>query len=288
MRVPDNRAVGVFDSGLGGLTAVRELTRLLPREEIVYFGDTARVPYGTRSRETILSYMRQDIAFLMTFDIKALVVACGTASTAGLPLLERDYDFPVVGVVEPAARAAAAATRNGRVGLIGTEAAVGSGAYERALRQIAPGLSVRAQACPLLVPLVENGRGRRGDRVAELVVAEYTDPLRAAGIDTLILGCTHYPLLRDIIADAMGSGVALIDAGREVARRVSEILAEGDALAGRAAPGPGRYFVSDSVEGFARRAALFCPEAINGRVEKVEIDSTTNAFILPAKNGKNC
>ena len=191
----DQRPIGVFDSGLGGLTAVRELCRLLPGEDVVYFGDTGRVPYGSRSRETIIKYARQDVAFLRTFDLKAILIACGTVSTTALDVLSAENPIPVMGVVEPAARAAARLTRSGNIGLIGTQTSVRSGAYERAIQAENPAVRVIGQPCPLFVPLVENGRFRPGDIVIETVAAEYLAPLKAAGVDTLVLGCTHYPLL---------------------------------------------------------------------------------------------
>lgn len=196
----DQRPIGVFDSGLGGLTAVREIRSILPSENIIYFGDTSRVPYGGRSAEILLRYARQDVRFLRTFDVKALLVACGTVSTNALPVLAAESDIPILGVVEPACAAAAQVTRNKKVGLIATAASVRSGAYERCLSALDGDIQVYAKACPLFVPLVENGRFRPGDTVIETVAAEYLAPLRAIGIDTLILGCTHYPLLSEIIA----------------------------------------------------------------------------------------
>ena len=209
----DDRPIGVFDSGLGGLTAVRELCRLLPEEDIVYFGDTGRVPYGSRSRETIVKYAQQDVAFLRTFDLKAIVIACGTVSTTALDVLAAENPMPVLGVVAPAAEAAARATRNGKIGLIGTQATIRSGAYERLIHGENAGARMLSQACPLFVPLVENGRFRPGDVVIETVAAEYLAPLREAGVDTLVLGCTHYPLLEEIIGAYMGPAVRLISAG---------------------------------------------------------------------------
>ena len=191
----DRRPIGVFDSGLGGLTAVRSLRSILPGENLVYFGDTARVPYGGRSPETILKYARQDVRFLRTFDLKAILIACGTVTSTSLEQLRRENDLPMLGVVEPSCRAALAATRNRRVGIIATQASVRSGAYERTLRALAPEVTVLQQACPLFVPLAEEGRTRPGDIVIETVAREYLAPLRGQGIDTLILGCTHYPLL---------------------------------------------------------------------------------------------
>ena len=266
----DNRPIGVFDSGLGGLTAVRELQHLLPAEDIIYFGDTGRVPYGGRSRETIIRYARQDVAFLRTFDLKAIVIACGTVSTTALDVLAEENDIPVWGVVEPAAAAAAAATRNGKVGLIGTQATIRSGAYERRIARGAPQIQVMAAACPLFVPLVENGRFRRGDIVAETVVGEYLEPFRAAGVDTLVLGCTHYPLLEKVIGAYMGPEVRLINSGAEGARAAADCLRERDALAG---PGRGscRCFVSDRQEDFSRLASTFLGWDVAQAVEQVDI-----------------
>lgn len=267
----DNRPIGVFDSGLGGLTAVRELARLLPREDLVYFGDTGRVPYGGRSRETIIRYARQDMAFLSSFDPKAIVVACGTVSTTALDTLSGGWAAPIYGVVEPAARAAAQLTGNGRVGLIGTRATIRSGAYERALAALRPGAQVVARACPLLVPLVENGRYRPGDIVAETVVAEYLDPIREQGVDTLMLGCTHYPLLKPLIARCMGPGVQLVDVGEQCARWVARQLAGQGLETGRDRPGRHRYFVSDDTGDFAALASAFLGEDVGAQVEEIDI-----------------
>ena len=268
----DPRPIGVFDSGLGGLTAVRELCRLLPGEDVIYFGDTGRVPYGGRSRETIIKYARQDVAFLRTFDLKAILVACGTVSTTALEVLAGENPIPILGVVVPAARAAARRTRSGRIGLIGTQTSVRSGAYERAIRAENPAARVFSQACPLFVPLVENGRFRPGDIVIETVAAEYLAPLRAAEVDTLVLGCTHYPLLEEVIAAHMGPEVALVSAGAEAARAAAAELEARDALSGRSAGGACRYFVSDRQEDFARLASIFLGRDVAGSVEQVEID----------------
>ena len=196
--------IGVFDSGLGGLSAVRRLQEFLPHEDIIYFGDTGRIPYGTRSRDTILRYARQDIAFLRTHDPKAVLIACGTVSTTSLTTLQAENDLPVVGVVEPACRRAVSATQNGRVGLIATLASVRSGTYEAQIGKLDGSVQVISQPCPLFVPLVENGRIHPGDVVIETVAREYLAPLQKAGVDTLILGCTHYPLLEEVIGGIMG------------------------------------------------------------------------------------
>ena len=267
----DTRPIGVFDSGLGGLTAVRELARIMPEEDLVYFGDTGRVPYGGRSREILVKYARQDTAFLRSFNPKAIVIACGTVSTTALDVLRQENDIPIFGVVGPAARAAAQLTKNGRVGLIGTRASIRSGAYERTLAKLRPGVEVAAQACPLLVPLVESGRFSPGDIVAETVVSEYLSPIRAQGVDTLILGCTHYPLMKAVIGACMGPGVALVDVGEQCARWVKRQL-ELDGLRNQR-PGAGRhrYFVSDSTEDFSALASVFLGTDVGGAVEQIDI-----------------
>lgn len=267
----DKRPIGVFDSGLGGLTTVRELCHLLPGEDIVYFGDTGRVPYGSRSAETIVKYARQDVAFLRTFDLKAIVIACGTVSTTSLDILSQENPMPVLGVVVPAAQAAARTTKNGKIGLIGTQATIRSGAYERLIHSANPDARVLSRACPLFVPLVENGRFRRGDIVIETVVSEYLAPLKEAGVDTLVLGCTHYPLLEGVIAAYMGPDVQLINAGAEGARAVAGMLEQTDALSPNTAGGTYRYFVSDRQEDFSRLASIFLGWDVTEAVGQVDI-----------------
>lgn len=267
----DQRPIGVFDSGLGGLTALRELRHILPEEELIYFGDTGRVPYGTKGRDTILRYARQDVAFLRSFDLKAIVVACGTVSANALRELTAENDLPIFGVVGAAARAAVKSTRNKKVGLIGTSASIRSGAYEREIADLDPSVTVIAQACPLFVPLVENGRFRPGDPVVELVAEEYLAPLKAAEVDVLVLGCTHYPLLTDAIGKLMGPGVTLIDTGAVCADYAVKELREKGRLA-RREKGSCRYFVSDAPQDFSHLAAIFLGEAVKGEVERVEIE----------------
>ena len=266
----NQRPIGVFDSGLGGLTAVRQLRRLMPSENIIYFGDTARVPYGNRGRETLLQYARQDMRFLRTFDLKAVVIACGTVSTNCLEELRAESDMPVIGVVEPAVERAAALTRSKRVGLVATRASVTSGAYERAFHRSDPALEIHALACPLFVPLVEEGRCRPGDVVIETVAEEYLAPLRQAEVDTLVLGCTHYPLLSEVIGGVMGPAVSLVDVGAEAARACRDLLAARDALARREA-GSARFYTSDRAVNFQRLASLFLGEEAGGTVEQVDI-----------------
>ena len=268
----DTRPIGVFDSGLGGLTAVRVLRRILRQEDLIYFGDTARVPYGGRSRETLLKYARQDLRFLRSFDLKAVLIACGTVSTTSLETLRRENDLPIVGVVEPTCRRALAVTRNRRVGMIATLASVRSGAYQAALRRLDPEVSVFEQPCPLFVPLVENGRFRPGDVVIETVAREYLEPLLDWGCDTLILGCTHYPLLEDVISKICGPGVTLVSAGEESAFELKRLLAGQDRRAPEDRKGKAEFYVSDRAEDFEGVASMFLAEDIHHMARRIDID----------------
>ena len=267
----DQRPIGVFDSGLGGLTAVRQLRRIMPSENIIYFGDTSRVPYGNRSRDTILKYAREDTRFLRTFGPKAIVIACGTVSSNCLETLQEESDIPSTGVVEPAVHRAAALTKNRRVGVAATRATVSSGAFARVFRRIAPEVEVISLPCPLFVPLVEEGRCRPGDVVIETVAEEYLSPLRDRGVDTLVLGCTHYPLLTEVIARTMGEGVALVDVGAESARACRDLLTARGALADREA-GTSGYYTSDRAENFQRLASLFLGEDAAGEVQQIDLE----------------
>ena len=268
----DNRPVGVFDSGLGGLTAARKIRSILPSEDIIYFGDTSRVPYGGRSREILLKYARQDVRFLRSFDIKAIVVACGTVSTTCLPQLQAENDLPVLGVVEPACRRAVAVSKTRHVGLIATAASVRSGTYEQIIHALDPDVTVTARACPLFVPLVEIGRYERGDVVIETVAREYLEPIRGSGIDTLILGCTHYPLLMDLIGEIMGPEVTLIDTGEEAAWELKRTLKAKDLLSDRAQEGTTTLYASDQPEDFGLMAKHFLQEELTSPVLQVNID----------------
>lgn len=268
----DNRAIGVFDSGMGGLTAVREMAKRMPSENIIYFGDTGRVPYGGRSHETILKYARQDVAFLRTFDLKAIVIACGTVSSAALAELSAENDIPVFGVVGPTALRAAQVTRNNKIGLIATKATVCTGAYERVMRHANPMAEIHSLACPLFVPLVENGRTRPGDIVIETVVGEYLAPMKEFGVDTLVLGCTHYPLLMDVIGNFMGPDVTLLDSGAEVVRQVAERLQVSNQEADPSRTGCCRWYVSDSTEGFGELASQFLGRPVTEPVKQIAIE----------------
>lgn len=271
----DNRPIGIFDSGLGGLTAVREILTILPREQVVYFGDTGRVPYGTRSRETIRKYARQDVEFLLSQNVKMVIAACGTVSSAA-PQIGRNLPVLFTGVVEPTALAASLATRNHRVGVIGTTATIQSGAYRRALHSLNPNIQVFEQDCPLFVPLVEHGFADPSDPVPRLVAERYLAPLKQQDIDTLIMGCTHYPILREVIGNVMGKDITLIDSGRETACYAAQMLHKQDALCGKGQTPECTFYVSDRVEGFSRAASIFLGHNVAGKVQYIDI----NAFVL--------
>jgi glutamate racemase len=252
-----DRPVGVFDSGIGGLTVLAALERALPRESLLYFGDTARVPYGTRSPETVVRYAREAGVFLRGQGIKLLVVACNTASAVALDPLADAAGVPVVGVIVPGARRAAAESAAGAIGVIGTRATIASGAYPAAIRRFAPAARVISQACSLFVPLAEEGW--LDDEVTRQVAARYLAPLREAGVDTLVLGCTHYPLLEVPIARAIGPGVALIDSASAVADEVRRLVAAEPALAAAAgaARAETRFFLTDVSGPFHQVAERF-------------------------------
>ena len=268
----DTRPIGVFDSGLGGLTAVRQLRRVLPGEDIIYFGDTGRVPYGSRGREIIRQYARQDIRFLLSHDVKFIIAACGTVSSTYPPEEAARLPVPFTGVVGATARAAVDATRNGKVGIIGTAATVRSGSYAAVIKDMKPETEIVARACPMFVPLVENGRVRRGDVVIETVAREYLTPLKNAGVDTLILGCTHYPLLTDVIGDVMGPGVELVSAGEESAFELKRMLKARELRADERRRGETEFYVSDRVEDFERTASLFLQEDLRHTARRIDIE----------------
>lgn len=267
----DNRPIGVFDSGLGGLTGVRQLRKILPHEDIVYFGDTGRVPYGSRSPETIIQYAQQDINFLLSKNVKFIMAACGTVSST-YPL-DRAANLPVpyTGVVGSTVRAAEAATRNRKVGVIGTAATIRSGSYDSLLRQLVPGVEIHKQACPLFVPLVENGMVGMDEEITRLAVAKYLGGIRDAGVDTLILGCTHYPLLKSMIGEFMGPGVTLVDPAMTAAHHLERMLAERGLRADHE-NGQAHFYVSDVPDSFVQTADLFLGEYKGGPVEQIAID----------------
>jgi glutamate racemase len=257
--------VGVFDSGIGGLTVAHEIIRQLPHESIVYFGDTARVPYGPKSPDTVRRYSREIAGFLRDQGVKNIVIACNTATAHALEALRSEMDMPVTGVVEPGARAAVAATRGGHIGVIGTAGTIKSGAYERAIRALDPDVMVTPRACPLLVPLVEEGWTEH--EATRIVAREYLEPLLEAEIDTLVLGCTHYPLLKALLRDVLGPEVTLIDSAEETAAETARTLASAHLAADEYAVPSHRFIASDDPLQFLQLGQRF----LGGAIEGVEI-----------------
>jgi len=250
-----SRPIGVFDSGIGGLTVVAELMRQLPGEEIVYFGDTARLPYGPKSEDTVKQFAVQDTEFLLSHGVKIVVVACNTASSVAVDDLTRRYDLPVTGVIAPGALAAVSSTLIGKVGVIGTEGTIASHAYRREIGKLDRDIEILEMSCPLFVPLAEEGWT---DREVTLVIAhEYLTPLRDAGIDVVVLGCTHYPILKGTIGKVFGPSVKLIDSAEETAREVAERLSSLGLARGPGAPPEHRFFVSDVPHRFREQAERF-------------------------------
>ncbi len=248
--------IGVFDSGMGGLTVVQQLHRVLPHEDVVYLGDTARVPYGSKSPSTVIRFSREDTQFLLQQNVKAVVVACNTASAWALPTLEKTYDLPIFGVILPGVRAALERTRTGRIGVIGTSATIRSRAYSNGLLSRRENLQIFSQPCPLLVPLVEEGWTHRP--VSRQILKEYLRPLLRHRIDTLVLGCTHYPLLKTAIREVTGSRVALVDSAESCALYVKERLGHLKLLCtGRRRAGGIRPYVTDETDRFAELAERF-------------------------------
>lgn len=266
-----NNAIGVFDSGLGGLTAVREILEIMPNEDIVYFGDTGRVPYGSKSNATINKYALQDAHFLKSMGVKMIVAACGTVSSVA-PDLSEELGVPYTGVVKPTCFTAMNTTRNRRIGVIGTSATIASHSYKRRIEEKHPEYTVVEQHCPLFVPLVENGITDPGDEIVRLVVSRYMQVMKEAGVDTMILGCTHYPLLAEAIRREMGDGVTLIDSGKETALYTQKILRENNLLCDSSRPGAARYFVSDTPDDFERYAGLFLRRDLHNDVKHINIE----------------
>jgi glutamate racemase len=256
--------IGVFDSGMGGLTVVREIMNQLPNESIIYFGDTARVPYGPKSPDTVLRSSREITSYLRSEGVKALVVACNTATAHALPALRREFDFPIVGVIQPGARAAAAATRSKRIGVIGTAGTIKSRAYEKEIRKILPDVELTAQACGLFVPLVEEGW--LDTEPTRAIARNYLAPFVTAEVDTLVLGCTHYPLIKTVIGNVVGREVRLIDSAHETAREVAGVLRE-QGLQNDAPNGARyRFIASDAPDTFLEFGQRFLGSTID-RVE---------------------
>lgn len=249
MLMSDNRAIGVFDSGLGGLTVAREIMKLLPSENIVYFGDTGRVPYGTKGRDTIRKYALQDERFLLSHDVKIIVAACGTVSSVAADTADL-LPVPFVEVVSHSVRAAIAATKNGKIGILATSATINSGAHKRQILELLPTAQVIESAGTLLVPIVEEGWTSDGDVVAVETLKRYLQPMIDAGVDTLILGCTHFPVLSSIIRNVLGNSVTLINMGEATAKAISKILEQNGSLNDGAKNAEYKFYASDKTESF--------------------------------------
>ena len=271
MKIDRDAPVGVFDSGVGGLTVAREIMRNLPSEKIVYIGDTARVPYGSKSKETVIRYSRQIIRFLQEQQVKAIVVACNTASAFALDTVRNEFDIPIIGVIESGAKVAAARTRNKRVGIIGTVGTVGSGIHAQYLKKLDPEITVFGKACPLFVPLVEEGWLH--DPVTVEVASRYLKELQDKDVDTLILGCTHYPLIRSTIRQVMGEEVCLVNPAYETALELGKLLEE----QGLSSTGteqkefPYRFYVSDLADEFKEFANSILPYDVE-MTKKIDIE----------------
>lgn len=263
-----NNPIGVFDSGLGGLTVLREILDILPNENIVYFGDTARVPYGPRSKETIIKYTFQAINFLISKNVKAIVIACNTATARSLELAQQHYDIPIIGVIEAGARTAAYTTKNKKVGVIGTEGTINSKAYELEIQNIDKNIEIIGKACPLFVPIVEEGWSE--SEIAYLTAQKYLEELQKINIDSLVLGCTHYPLLTNTVSKVMGPEVMLVNPARETAKDLKEILIKSNLTREDDTNISYKYYVSDGPEKFAQIGQEFLKKAITG-IEQIEI-----------------
>lgn len=266
-----NSPIGVFDSGVGGLTVVREIMRQMPEERLVYFGDTARVPYGTKSKDTIVRYTRQNIRFLMTQNVKAIVIACNTATAFALETVEKELDIPVIGVIHAGAKTAVEATRNGKIGIIGTEGTIRSGVYTKVMEEMKGGLEVIGKPCPLFVPLVEEGLLH--DSVTDEIASRYLSELKGKFIDTLVLGCTHYPLLRSTVGRVMGPEVTLVNPAYETALELKQVLRESQLLNEEddSSQDKYRFYVSDLAEKFTNFASSILPDQVK-QTKKINIE----------------
>ncbi|MCX5901764.1 MAG: glutamate racemase [Proteobacteria bacterium] len=251
------KPIGIFDSGVGGLTVVKEICKKLPHENIIYLGDTARVPYGTRSAQTVQKYAIANTDFLLKQDIKLLVIACNTASAVATETLRDKYGLPIIDVVGHGARAAVAASRTKRIGIIGTDGTILSGAYQKEIKRREPASTIFTQACPLFVPLAEAGWCAQDDEVVLLTARRYLEPLVKSGIDTLVLGCTHYPILKDAIQAVMGPGIRLIDSAEETACDVMQMLGRLHIMNDTAGSGTGTFYVTDIPHRFAETGSRF-------------------------------
>ncbi|OQA91668.1 MAG: Glutamate racemase [Elusimicrobia bacterium ADurb.Bin231] len=256
-----DKPIGVFDSGMGGLTVVKELLGTIPCENIIYFGDTARVPYGTKSKESVIRFSNEIVDFLLQKKVKLILVACNTASAVALVSIRKKTDVPVMGVIESGAAAAAAMTRNGKIGVIGTTATINSGAYKKEIKSLDRNIKVIEQACPLFVPLVEEGW--ISQKITRDVAEKYLSKVKYSGADTIILGCTHYPLIKKVIADALGNKIRVVDSATEIAKKVKDILKERNILNETGKQGYRKFYVSDAPEKFKRLGRLFLGRTVS-------------------------
>lgn len=260
--------IGIFDSGLGGLTTVKAIKKLLPHEDIIYFGDTGRTPYGTKSEKTIVSYANQDINFLKSKNVKMIVSACGTVSSH---INKLDNPELITGVIEPSCKSAANLTKNYKIGVIGTSATIKSGAYVRELNKICPQAKIIKQACPLLASLIENGFIDKSSDILLKTIKIYMKKLIEEKVDTLILGCTHYPIVKNVINDVLGGHINLINSGEETAKFIKKYLKEKNMLSEKNSPGVYNFFVSDKASGFSERAKIFLGYDIQNSTQKIDI-----------------
>ena len=267
----DNRAIGVFDSGLGGLTVFKEITRQLPGESVIYFGDNGRAPYGTKSRDTIIKFTLQDIRFLMNHDIKMVVMACNTMSAYSYECVRENLDIPVVEVIGAGAAAAVSRTVNKKLGIIGTVATINSGAYEKAINKLDNSIEIYKRACPLFVPLVEEGQEWWDNEITIKIAEKYLAPLRKERVDTLVLGCTHYPMLEAAIQKVMGDNVKLVNSATEVAAVVKKLILDNNIQRDPGLKPVYRYYTSDSVEKFEPLCSAILGRQVRS-AEKVDIE----------------
>lgn len=267
----DNRPIGVFDSGLGGLTVLKEIINLLPGESVVYFGDSGRAPYGTKSKETVVKYTFQNIRFLLNQDIKMVVIACNTMSAYGFRQVVKSFDIPIVEVIQPGAVTGARETINRKLGIIGTPATISSGAYETAVYGIDNTIETFSKACPLFVPLAEEGREWWENDIAVRIAEEYLTPLKQSGVDTLVLGCTHYPLLQKTISRVMGENVKLVSSALEMAKVVKQTIGDNNMQRDEQLKPVYRYYTSDSVDKFEPLCSAILGTKITS-AERVDIE----------------
>ena len=277
----DNRPIGVFDSGIGGLTVLKEIVEQLPGEDIVYLGDTARIPYGTRSKETVIKYVMESFNFLMKKNIKALVVGCNTASALAIDEAKEKFDIPIIGVIEPGAKAAVSCTKNNTIGVIGTEGTINSNAYQKYIRKYLPTAEIIGVACPLFVQIVEEGW--ENSDVAYLTAQKYLLELKEHNIDTLVLGCTHYPALRYTIGKVMGENVKLVNPAYETAKLTKNTLKEQGLLNERIDGGIYRFYVTDDPEKFKRIGGNLIRRQIEF-VEKVDLSEVQESLMIFAND----